>query len=302
MWCSFSGFFMVIVTGLLWIGIGVAVSRCSARGQDYNIVQGLSYLGSVLICLLILYGNRIADGTLQMSGFGFAMCSLAGFATFYNYDFLARAMRQGPNGLIWGIMQSGMIGTILMGVIFFGERPAFLQLLGFFLLLGGVLFIGLSKDRKSSVSGKKWLPFALGALLMCMITQCCNTLPSYFPEMGENGAVSRTLGMYTGGAIGFAVTTIPGMIRNRNFGRRSEWIIAGILTVLRTSANLFFFYKGLDLLAEIGCAGLGYPVANGVCVTGFSLYSLLILKEKVPGLSLLGLGAVCVGLVVIAIH
>lgn len=302
MWDCFSGFLMVITAGLLWIGVGVAVSKCSARGWDYNIVQGITYLGASLICTAVIAGKSIISGELEISVFGLVMSCLGGIANFYNYVLTAKAMKQGPNGLVWGIMQAGLIGTFLMGVIFFGEKPAPLRLAGLFLILGGVLVMGLAKDEKSCVRGKSWVLFSLGALALAMVTQCCNTLPSYFPETGENGAASRTLGMYSGGVIGFAFTTLPGMIRRRDFGGRGEWITAGILIIVNTSASLFFFYQGLDLLARNGRAGLGYPISIGVCVAGFSLYSLLILKEKFARLCLAGLAAVCIGIILIAIH
>jgi len=293
---------MVLTAGCLWIGIGVAVSKCSARGWNYNIVQGLTSLGAALICAGILAGKSICTGSSGISGFGFLMCCLAGFANFYNYVLTAKAMQRGPNGLVWGIMQSGLMGTFLMGVIFFGEKTAPLRVVGLLLILCGVLVMGLAKDKKSSASGKSWVLFSLGALSLSMVTQCCNTLPSYFPEMGENGAASRTLGLYFGGVIGFSLTTLPEMIRKRDFGGRGEWGTAVVLVIMNTAASLFFFYKGLDLLAENGCAGLGYPLAIGVCVIGFSLYSLLILREKFAPLSLAGLGAVCVGIITIAIR
>ena len=302
MWGCFTGFLLVFTAGFFWIGIGIAVSKCSARGWNYNIVQGLTYLGSTLICAVILAGKSVSTGSSGISGFGFLMCCLGGFANFYNYVLTAKAMQRGPNGLVWGIMQAGLIGTFLMGVIFFGEKPAPLRLAGLFLIIGGVLVMGLAKNQKNSVQGKSWVLFSLGALLLSMVTQCCNTLPSYFPEMGENGAVSRTLGMYFGGVIGFALTTLPGMIRSRNFGGRGEWITAGILMITNTSASLFFFYRGLDLLTQSGCGGLGYPVSIGVCVIGFSLYSLLALKEKFARLSLAGLIAVCLGIITISLR
>lgn len=306
MWSCFTGFLLVFIAGFFWIGIGVAVSKCSERGWNYNIVQGLTYLGSAMICAVILAGKSVSTGSSGISGFGFLMCSLGGFANFYNYVLTAKAMQRGPNGLVWGIMQSGLVGTFLLGVIFFGEKPAPLRLAGLFMIICGVLVMGLAKNKKNSVrisegTSKNWVLFSLGAMLLSMVTQCCNILPSYFPEMGENGAVSRTLGMYFGGVIGFVLTTLPGMIRSKNFGGGGEWITAGILIITNTSASLFFFYRGLDLLTQSGCGGLGYPVAIGVCVIGFSLYSLLALKEKFARLSLAGLTAVCLGIIVISL-
>lgn len=302
MWNCFSGFLMVITAGLFWIGIGIAVSKCSAHGWNYNIVQGITYSGAVLICAAVIAGKSLDSGQFAISGFGFAMSCLGGIANFYNYVLTAKAMKNGPNGLVWGIMQSGLIGAFLMGVIFFGERPASVQLIGLLLILCGVLVMGLTKNGKSPVQGKSWVLLSAGALLLCMVTQCFTTLPSFFHAPPETSAISRTFGMYSGGVIGFAFHSLPDMIRMRDFGGRGEWITGGILMVLSTSASLFFFYQGLDMLVKNGCAGLGYPIAIGVCVVGFSLYSLLILKEKFSRLSLAGLAAVCIGIILIALH
>ena len=122
MWSSFNGFLLVFIAGVLWIGVGIAVSKCSARGWNYNIVQGLTSLGVSLICAGLMAGKSIGTGSAGISGFGFLMCCLAGFANFYNYVLTAKAMQRGPNGLVWGIMQSGLIGAFLMGVIFFRRK------------------------------------------------------------------------------------------------------------------------------------------------------------------------------------
>ena len=229
------------------------------------------------------------------------MSCLAGIANFYTYVFTLKAMQMGPNGLVWGIMQSGMIGSFLMGVLCFGEKAAPLRLLGLALILGGILSMGLSKDRKSASGGKNWILPSLAAFLLVMVTHCCNTLPSYFPETAGSSPVFRTMGFYFGGVIGFMLSTLPGMIRKHNFGGRNEWIVAGIMMLLNTSASVFLFYRGLDRLAKSGCGGLGYPIAIGVCIIGFSLYSLLILKEKFARLSLAGLTAVCFGIITISL-
>lgn len=297
-----TGFLLVIAAGFCWIGVGISVSKCSGRGWNYNIVQGLNYLGATLICAMILAGRRAFGSAWETPGWGVLMSCLAGIANFYTYVFTSKAMQRGPNGLVWGIMQGGMIGSFLMGVICFGEKAAPLRVLGLALILGGILTMGLCKDRKSgSAGGKNWVFPSLGAFLLVMVTHCCNTLPSYFPETAGNSPVFRTMGLYFGGVVGFVLTALPGMIRSHDFGGRGEWITAGILMVLNTSASVFLFYRGLDLLAKAGCGGLGYPIAIGVCVIGFSLYSLLILKEKIVRLSLAGLIAVCLGIIVISL-
>lgn len=297
------GFFLVTAAGICWIGIGISVSVCAARRWDYNIVQGLNYLGSVMLCLLLMAGS-VPPGNFfeRLFGWGFLLSCLAGIANFFTYVFAAKAMRRGPNGLVWGIMQAGMIGSFLMGVICFGEKASPARLAGLTLILAGILMMGLARDGHFSWKEKSWLLPSLGALLLVMVTHCCNALPSYLAGVSAADSIVRTMGMYFGGVIGFALVTLPGMARRRAFGSRGEWITSGILMLLNTSASVFFFYRGLNLLAKNGCGGLGYPIAIGVCITGFSLYSLLILKEKIARPGLIGLIAVCIGIIIIAIR
>lgn len=295
-----TGFLLIIAAGFCWIGVGISVSICSARSWNYNIVQGLNYLGAALICALILAGSSASGSSWEAPGWGVIASCVAGIANFYSYVFTSKAMRRGPNGLVWGIMQAGMIGSFLMGVICFGEKTAPLRLLGLVLILCGVLAMGLGKGGKSA-GGSNWIVPSLIAFLLVMATHCCNALPSYFPETARTGVLFRTMGSYSGGVIGFALTTLPGMIRTRDFGGRGERITAGILMVLNISASVFF-YLGLDRLAKAGCGGLGYPVGIGVCIIGFSLYSMMILKEKFARLSLAGLISVGIGIIIISIR
>ena len=297
---NLAGFLLVVMAGICWIGVGISVSKCSERNWDYNIVQGLNYLGATLLCALLLAAGARWSGSGPILGWGFLLSCLAGIALFYSYVFTSLAMQRGPNGLVWGIMQGGMIGSFLMGVIFFGEPAAPVRLIGLVLILTGVLVMGVSRDSVSAGRGKNWVFPSFLAFLLVLITHCCNSLPSYLPA-AQTGSLVRTTGVYFGGLIGFSITTLPGMIRKRNFGGRGEWITALVLMILNTSTSLFLFYRGLDLLAKNGCGGLAYPIAIGVCVSGFSLYSLLVLKEKFARLSLAGLIAVCLGIIVISL-
>ena len=67
---------------------------------------------------------------------------------------------------------------------------------------------------------------------------------------------------------------------------RSRWRARGTLLPLVTLGcvnivSLFFlFYRGLNILASLGCGSIGYPVAMGSCIAGFLIYSRAILGEK----------------------
>ena len=300
-----TGFLLIVCTGLCWIGFGVLVSLCAGRGWSFDLVQGLSYIGGALICGALL----AADGGMFPPGadpkglsFIFLVSFCGGIASFYTFFLTAKAMRIGPNGLIWGIMQAGMIGSTLMGVFCFGEKLTPLSLTGLILIVGGVLAMGFARDRRNGgAGGKKWLLPTLSAFVLVMATQCFCTLPSFLQETVNTGSLFRAFAVYAGGAFAFAVTTLPGVIRSGKFGGRGEWISAAVLTASNVGSSCFLLYRGLDLLAKAGAGGLGYPICTGICVAGFSLYSLLLLKEKIAPAGLAGLSAVCVGIVAIAL-
>ena len=298
-----TGIILVICSGICWIGIGISVSVCVARSWNYNIVQGLCYFGSALLCLSILFCGDWPEGpSAKMLLLSFLLSCLAGIANFYTYVLTAKAMSLGPHGLVWGMMQAGMIGSFLMGICCFGEKASWLRLTGLGLIIGGVLAMGIGRDNRQRISGKKWLPPSIGAFFLVMVTHCCNTLPSFLPEAAGSGSLFRTFGMYSGGFLGFAVTTLPGLVHRKNIGGRGEWIMAAVLMFLNVAASVFLFYNGLNLLVRNGCGSLGYPVAIGVCVAGFSLFSLFILKEKIAPLSKVGLLAVSAGIITITLR
>jgi len=203
------GFLLIFFAGLCWVGVGISVSFCSARSWNYNLVQGLSYLGATLICAALVTGKGLLSGSWDVPGWGILMSFAAGIANFYTFVLTAEAMKRGPNGLVWGIMQSGMIGSFLMGLIFFGEKAAPLRFLGLALILSGVLIMGLNKGEKSSPGSKSWIYYSLGAFLLVIATQCFNTLPSYFPESTEESAVGYGSGLTFPANSGNIAASIP---------------------------------------------------------------------------------------------
>ena len=78
-----SGLLLIIIAGICWIGAGIIVSACSARSWNYNIVQGLSYLGATLICALLLIGKAVSHSSWEAPGWSVLASCLAGIANFY---------------------------------------------------------------------------------------------------------------------------------------------------------------------------------------------------------------------------
>lgn len=88
---------------------------------------------------------------------------------------------------------------------------------------------------------------------------------------------------------------------------RSRWRARGTLLPLVTLGcvnivSLFFlFYRGLNILASLGCGSIGYPVAMGSCIAGFLIYSRAILREKAGFAAAAAFLAVLSGILVISL-
>ena len=80
--------------------------------------------------------------------------------------------------------------------------------------------------------------------------------------------------------------------------RRLPLVTLGCVNIV----SLFFlFYRGLNILASLGCGSIGYPVAMGSCIAGFLIYSRAILGEKAGFAAAAAFLAVLSGILVISL-
>ena len=78
-----TGFLLVFCAGVCWIGIGVIVSACARRGWNYDLVQGVSSIGSAGICgLVLLCGAWPAEASRGTLAFVFGICFISWIANF----------------------------------------------------------------------------------------------------------------------------------------------------------------------------------------------------------------------------
>jgi len=243
---------------------------------------------------------------------------------FFNYHMICAmevAMRRGPNGIVWAIVQSGLIFPFLMGISLFGVAATPLRLAGFFLIVGSVFLYGIGKrdgaapaaepepgvvpevPPVSGGTGRFWYLFALLGMLLCGTNQCMGNLPSYWAGAENLGSVYRSLWMYAGVVGGWTLTALVGgklrRLRLRDERPRLLAFFAVSLSTVGILAAYFLTYPALDLLAEAGVGAIGYPLMVCSCILGFGIYTMLALREKPGALQLLGGLAGLAGIVVI---
>ena len=290
------GVILLLLTGLCWIGIGVTVSRAAEERLDMNFIQfGASALIAAAAIGAILFQPPLTGTPLQQ----LLICGavlLAGMSNYLMLNLMRCAMVLGDNGAVWGITQSALLCPFVMGMLFFRVAPTWNRIIGLLLVLGGIFLF----SRAVPVHGKrsrKWLWPAFGAFAASGLAQCFANLPSYWGEIGMSSELRACLVQF--GTISLFALTVP--FERRKLRPKGCWKAILLLSVVQILALFFFFYRGLNIVAEQGGGSIGYPIAQGSCIAFFLLYNRFIRHEPCSTCVFWAFPLICGGIVLMAL-
>lgn len=292
----FTGILFAVLTGVSWIWIGIVISYAARNRMNIPYIQlfqtliGITVSASLLGGMYFLLKNQpeISVRTkwiTAVSMFG------NGFLNYFMFLAMGAAMKRGPNGIIWSIVQAGLIFPFLMGILVFHVSPTPCRITGILLIIVSVLLFGLGKEKKEEArqqphaqQKKTWYLFAVLAMLLCGINQCCGNLPSYLNSGEQIGSVYRAFFGQTGTLSGWLIGSLAaGTLLHPKLGKgefRKIILFAVSLNAVGLTANYLLFYNALDFLAKADAGSLGYPLVVSSCIVGFFLYSAIFLREK----------------------
>ena len=197
---------------------------------------------------------------------------------------MAAGMKRGPNGAVWGIMQSALIFPFIMGILFFAQPLTWPSFFGIIFLAVALIFFSMAKNSGTPTenAGQSWRFYALLSFTMIAIQQSLFTIPSYMEEGRNISSIVRALATASGCFLGVFLTFAYEAWRNYK-----EWL--GMFSCLKKprfylyTLGLQFFslifaytllYPGVDIMAELDAGSVSYPLMVGSCIVSFSLYSI----------------------------
>ena len=266
---------------------------------------------NTLVSLLVSVTIGLVQGFPETTGRGlliaFGSLFLCGIFNFFQLVLISRAMQQGPNGIIWSIVQSGFIFPFFMGVVFFGVSLTWLRLAGLFCMLIALILFGMAKKNTGPdwASGNRWKLLAFTAFLVTGASQSLSNLPSYFPDANAVSSTWRTAAYALGMCFCGLMTELPSgkaaLVHFReHLCRGAVWQNVMTIEVPEMTASYLLLYPGMDILSKAGIGSVAYPVMVGSCIIVFELFALLILREKrkfaqwaALALCLAGTAAIC---------
>ena len=291
------GIILLAVTGACWVIIGAVAGHAARRNLPVGTVQACSAVLSVLISSAVLYCRPDPECAFSIRFWTMASIFGSGFFNYFVIQLMSRAMKTGPNGIVWATIQSALIFPFLVGVLCFGVALTIPRLGGLAAIVTALALFGLAR-----VQGSGWKWAAVGSLLLAGINQNLSNLPSYFPEAAAVGSVSRSLAASLGTLTAFLIAdwrTLPA--RTAVLKNPLMWRYIACLSGSGLITGYLLMYRGLNLVAEAGAGAISYPVLVSSCIVSFTLYSIFVLKEKPKPLQLGGLGLALCGIVLISL-
>jgi len=294
------GIFLLVVTGSSWVVIGAVIGHASKHDLPVSTIQACTAAVSVLVSGAVLYFHPDPECSFPVRFWTMASIFGSGFFNYFVLQLMGKAMKTGPNGIVWAIVQSGLVFPFLVGVVCFGVALTVPRLGGIFAIVAALALFGLARGNRSHGGG--WRAAAVGSLLLAGINQNLSNLPSYFPEAAAVGSVSRSLSGAFGTLTAFLLVnwrTLPSRIGD--LANPMLWRYTAYLAGSGLVAGYFLLYRGLNLVAEAGAGAVSYPVLVSSCIVSFTLYSLFILREKMKPLQFGGLGLALAGILLITL-
>ena len=296
----FTALLLLIAMGLSWVPIGAVVGHIERRGYSLALYQIFSCAACVAVGLAgwatsgepLLPDAGCPAATRVLVVGGLLICGLFNYLMML---FMGRAMKRGPNAIVWAIIQSGLIYPFLMGWLVFGEPAGPRRLCGIAMIVASVFLYasrgGASNskaaDGAANLPLREWLPAALVGMLCCGINQCAANLPSYLDGGTGFSPSFRTLAIYSSLLLSalahLAIRRLPGRASARPVPGelRALAAYAAVLGAISFLTSRYLAFPGLDRLERLGAGSMGYPVMVASCIVGFFPYGLLVLHERI---------------------
>ena len=293
------GILFVIITAILWVGLGAVISHAAQKNLNIGFIQGA---GAIVLAALMIPAYFFEDMSIPTTVL--IAVPLSGLGNYATFLMMNKAMQKGPNGLVWAMIQSAFIMPFLMGVLFFKVPCPVTRIIAIIMLLAAMILMGVfgqgNEEKNEGKRGHIWIVYTIIGFLLAGSTQCCANIPSYLIKEESNNllvTLFRT-GLCSGGM--FLAFFMHGLINRENF----SWKGCGLSTVIMTITtvlSLLCTFIGLDRLAEHDAGAIAYPMIVGISIAIFMVYTSIRLKERLSLPALLGVLLCLSGIVMIAI-
>ena len=272
-------------------GMTSILAKCGIKKTDSNVatfIRTLVVLPLSLLMALIVNPN-FSLGAVSSKTLVFLV--LSGLSTGASWLCYFRALSKGDINKVVPIDKSSTVLTIILAVIFLGERVTVYKTLGVIFMAIGTLLMIEKKDTEKKSEGEGWLIYALLSAFFASLTAILGKIGIEGVE-SHLGTAIRTAVVIVMSFIMVAFTGKPGEIKKIDKKELGFILLSG----LSTGASWLCYYKAL----QDGEAGIVVPIDKlSILVT--IAFSYIVFKERLSKKAMLGLVMIVFGTLVLLV-
>ena len=238
-------YMMCLVLAALYTGLGELFPQSPALGQTLGmgVVHGALYLGS----FVLLQTNVKRNGVVLSATF----------------------------------MKLGLLVPMVVSVLFFGEKPEWLQIIGFLMALAAIVLINSEKD--SAVMGSK-----LGLILLLIGGGSGDAMSKVFEELGDRTLSGQFLFYTFLAALTLCIALM--LVKRQRLGKAE--ILWGLLIGIPNFFSAKFLLRSLEDVAAV----IAYPTYSVATMLVITLAGVLFFRERLGRRQWAALGIILVAL------
>ena len=272
-------------------GMTSILAKCGIKKTDSNVatfIRTLVVLPLSLLMALIVNPN-FSLGAVSSKTLVFLV--LSGLSTGASWLCYFRALSKGDINKVVPIDKSSTVLTIILAVIFLGERVTVYKTLGVIFMAIGTLLMIEKKDTEKKSEGEGWLIYALLSAFFASLTTILGKIGIEGVESNLGTAI-RTAVVIVMSFIMVAFTGKTGEIKKIDKKELGFILLSG----LSTGASWLCYYKAL----QDGEAGIVVPIDKlSILVT--IAFSYIVFKERLNKKAMLGLVMIVFGTLVLLV-
>lgn len=276
----------------LFAGLTAVLAKIGIKNTDSNLATAIRTIVFLIFSWIMVYVVGAQEGMSRLDNQTVIFLVLSGLATGASWLCYFKALQLGDVNKVAPIDKSSTILTMILAMIFLGEKLTLFKLVAMILIgLGTLLMIKTKPSLNKQVESNSWLFFAILSVLFASLT-------SILGKIGIENIDSN---------LGTAIRTIVVLIMAWGivFGQKKQkqiknidktsWVFL-ILSGLATGASWLCYYRAL----QDGPASIVVPI-DKLSIVVTVAFSFIFLREKLNVKSFIGLLLIVAGTLILII-
>ncbi len=275
---------------LLLTILGCAMVSILMRLSEGKVKNGIGMLEANYIACVLISAASAGFGNLFPSEAGIAKTGLLGVITgvLFLACYLLFQLNIRKNGVVLSSTFSklGLMVSVVMSILFFGEKPTVSQTIGFVLAVGAIFLINYQKeDTKSG--------FKAGLVLLLLVGGASDAMAKVFEELGTASQEPQFL-FYTF-LVALVLCTALMLYKKQRMG---VWeILFGVLIAIPNFVSSRFMLRALSVIPAV----IAYPASSVGSILVVTMAGVLFFHERLAKRQWIGMGAILIALVLLNI-